>query len=234
MKIVIWNCMNGLGRPEQINMFKSFHADLAILPELKEKNIDGLDPTDAVWVTNNHTNKIPKGLGVLSFDQTRLTELERDEDMEIYIPLSVQSPKYTFDLLAVWNFYFECKQGRFKGVKGTGQLEWAAIKRYKAQLNNPCLFAGDWNLGPTFAEENFFGITKELNEKGMTSLYHEFHGLEISKSNHMTFRTPTKKYHHLDHFWGSDLFTKNMIDYEIPPVDEAVLSDHSPVILTLK
>ena len=76
--------MNGMGRPEQINMFKSFDADLAILPELKQKNIDALCPTDAVWITNNHTNKIPKGLGVLSFNQTRLTELERDEDMEIY------------------------------------------------------------------------------------------------------------------------------------------------------
>ena len=226
--------MNGMGRPEQIDMFKSFEADLAILPELKQKNIDALCPTDAVWITNNHTNKIPKGLGVLSFNQTRLTELERDEDMEIYIPLSVQNPKYKFDLLAVWNFYFECKQGRFKGVKGEGQLEWAAIERYKAQLNTPCLFAGDWNLGPTFAEENFFGISKELKEKGMASLYHEFHGLEISESNHSTFRTPTKKYHHLDHFWGSELFTENMINYEIPPVDDAVLSDHSPVILTLK
>ena len=68
----------------------------------------------------------------------------------------------------------------------------------------------------------------------MISLCHEFHGVEISESNHMTFRTPTKKYHHLDHFWGCDLFSKNMIGYEIPPVDEAVLSDHSPVILTLK
>ena len=226
MKIVIWNCMNGLGRPEQINMFKSFHADLAILPELKEKNIDGLDPTDAVWVTNNHTNKIPKGLGVLSFDQTRLTELERDEDMEIYIPLSVQSPKYTFDLLAVWNFYFECKQGRFKGVKGEDCLEWSAIRKYTSEFGGDCLFGGDWNFGPTFSQPAFLRMCQMFEDAGSHSLYHKANNLDWPNSNHMTFKSPTKSYHHLDHFFGSELFTENMINYEIPPVDEAVLSDH--------
>lgn len=225
--------MNGMGRSEQIDMFKSLRADLAILPELKQKNIDALNPCDAIWITNNHTNNTPKGLGVLSFGATRLTELERDEDMEIYIPLFVEHPKYTFDLLAVWNFYFECKQGRFKGVKGEGQLEWAAIERYRNQLKAPCLFGGDWNLGPTFAAENFVGISRELKKNQMSSLYHDFHGLDITQTKHMTFRTPTKKYHHLDHFWGSELFSKNMINYEIPCVDDAVLSDHAPVILTL-
>ena len=226
--------MNGMGRPEQIDMFKSFEADLAILPELKQKNIDALCPTDAVWITNNHTNKIPKGLGVLSFNQTRLTELERDEDMEIYIPFSVQSPKYAFDLLAVWNFYFECKQGRFKGVKGENCLEWSAIRKYTAEFGEDCLFGGDWNFGPTFSQPAFLEMCQMFENAGSHSLYHEANNLDWASSNHMTFKSPSKSYHHLDHFFGSKSFTANMINYEIPPVDDAVLSDHSPVILTLK
>ena len=234
MKIVIWNVMNGMGRPEQIDLFKSLQPDLAILPELKEKNINALKPNDAVWITNNHENNSPKGLGLLSFNQTSLYPLSRDEDMEIYIPVSVYNPSYKFDLLGVWNFYFECKQGRFRGVKGKGQLEWAAIERYKRQLVQPCLFAGDWNLGPTFAQDNFLRICEELDEINIKSLYHEFHQLDLSTSNNMTFRTPTKKYHHLDHFFGSELFVDNMVGYEIMDVDKATLSDHSPVVLSLR
>ena len=234
MKIVIWNCMNGMGRPEQIEMFKSLEADLAILPELKQKNIDALSPIDAVWVTNNQTNKTPKGLGVLSFNQTRLTELKRDEDMEIYIPLSVQNPKYRFDLLAVWNFYFACKQGRFKGVKGENCLEWSAIRKYTTEFGDDCLYGGDWNFGPTFSQPAFLKMCQMFEDAGSHSLYHEANKLDWASSNHMTFKSPSKSYHHLDHFFGTGLFTENMIQYEIPPVDDAVLSDHSPVILTLK
>ena len=84
MKIVIWNVMNGMGRPEQINLFKSLEPDLAILPELKEKNINALKPNDAVWITNNHENNSPKGLGLLSFNQTSLSPLSRIDARSVY------------------------------------------------------------------------------------------------------------------------------------------------------
>ena len=110
-------CNEWMGRPEQIDLFRSLQPDLAILPELKEKNIHALRPNDAVWITNNHENKSPKGLGLLSFNQTSLSPLSRDEDMEIYIPVSVHNPSYKFDLLGVWNFYFECKQGALRALE---------------------------------------------------------------------------------------------------------------------
>jgi len=56
--------MNGLGNQKQINYFNDLNVDLAIIPELKQKNIGQLKPNDAVWITNNHTNKVPKGLGL--------------------------------------------------------------------------------------------------------------------------------------------------------------------------
>ena len=84
-------------------MFKSLQPYLAILPELQEKNINALKPNDAVWITNNHENNSPKGSGLLSFNQTSLSPLGRDEDMEIYIPVSVYNPSHKFDLLGVWN-----------------------------------------------------------------------------------------------------------------------------------
>ena len=160
MKIAIWNVMNGMGSSQQIELFKSLCVDLAILPELKYKNIDGLNPKDAVWITNNFSNKTPKGLGVLSFNDTSLRELPRDEDMEIYIPITVKHPNYAFDLLAVWNFYFACKRGRFKGVKGDGCLEWSAIRKYTKELNSNCLLAEIGVLDQRFRRPNLFVCVK--------------------------------------------------------------------------
>lgn len=226
--------MNGMGRPEQIDLFKSLQPDLAILPELKEKNINALKPNDAVWITNNHENNNPKGLGLLSFNQTSLSPLSRDEDMEIYIPVSVYNPSYKFDLLGVWNFYWACKQGRFKGVRDENCLEWSAIRKYTSELKRACLFGGDWNFGPTFSQASFVEMCGMLNAAELKSLYHVKNRLEWHESNHMTYRSPTKSYHHLDHFFGSKLFVDNMVGYEIMGVDKATLSDHSPVVLSLR
>jgi exonuclease III len=153
--------------------------------------------------------------------------------MEIYIPVKVISDKVTFNLLAIWNFYFACKQGRFKGVRGDGALEWIATKRYTSQLLDPCLFAGDWNFGPTFSQRAFVRLCNELTHAGFSSLYHKFYNLEHTESHHSTFITPTKKYHHLDHFFGTKEFLDGMTNYEIPSVDDAILSDHSPIILDI-
>ena len=85
MKILLWNCNNGISQPKQIDCFNSFECDLAIIPEIKEHNIETLNPNSSVWVTNNFENKSPKGLGILAFNNFTLQELSRDEDMEIFI-----------------------------------------------------------------------------------------------------------------------------------------------------
>ena len=36
MKILLWNCNNGISKQTQIDYFKSFECDLAVIPELKE------------------------------------------------------------------------------------------------------------------------------------------------------------------------------------------------------
>ena len=101
MNILLWNCNNGINKLEQIDYFKSFQCDLAVIPELKERNISSLEPEYAAWVTNNHSNPNPKGLGVLTFNGWQLDELPRDEDMEIYIPLRIFNSSCSFNLLAV-------------------------------------------------------------------------------------------------------------------------------------
>ena len=65
--------MNGMGRPEQINLFKSLQPDLAILPELKEKNINALKPNEAVQITNNNeTKKFIINGGVIEMQKNKI------------------------------------------------------------------------------------------------------------------------------------------------------------------
>ena len=75
MRILQWNCCNSLGTKPQIEYFKSFECDIAVLPELKESNIEGLKPSSYVWMTNNHKNPSPKGMGVLAFNGIELISL---------------------------------------------------------------------------------------------------------------------------------------------------------------
>jgi len=232
MRILQWNCCNGLGTNLQIEYFKSFECDIAVLPELKESNIEGLKPNSYVWITNNYQNPSPKGLGVLAFNGIELISLPRDEDFEIYIPLEVKSPELNFNLLAVWNFYWACKQGRFIGIKGEDSLEWSAIKHYAHFLkNNPSLVVGDWNFGPTFSQPSFRKLCKMMSELGIESLYHNFNNLTIDQSNHPTFKTTRKNYHHLDHIFGSDHFASSMTNLSVGSFDDVVLSDHTPILL---
>ena len=96
MRILLWNCCKGINQKKQIDYFKSFNCDLAVLPELKESNIDTLSASSSVWITNNHNSPKPNGLGVLAFNDIQIESLPRDDDMEIFIPLKIKTKNINF------------------------------------------------------------------------------------------------------------------------------------------
>jgi len=231
MRVLLWNCNNGINKQSQISYFQSFKPDLAVVPELKEANVKSLAPSSYVWLTNNHSNSKPKGLGILAFNGIAVTQLPTDKDMEIFIPINVRGNNFSFKLLAVWNFYWACKQGRFKDVKEDGALEYAALKHYLPILNSPSLIVGDWNLGPTFAQEAFLKICGMVGKFGLKSLYHQFYQLAEEETQHSTFKSTRNTYHHLDQVFGCQFFQKKLSAFHIPCFDEVVLSDHAPIFM---
>ena len=236
MRILLWNCCNGIGDQSKIDYIKSFNPDIAVIPEIKEKNIAQIKPDDFVWITNNHKNTEPKGLGVLGFNGYKLTPLPRDEEMEIFIPLRITKDSFAFNLLAVWNFYSASKQGRFKDLKGPECLEYSALRYYKPMFCDPSLIIGDWNMGPTFALQSFLKVVDIASQSGMKSIYHEFFKLPHDKTNHSTFRRTHKgvaHQHHLDQIFGSKFFYENISDLLIDDFTNVVHSDHAPVVLVI-
>lgn len=232
MRIVSWNCQNGISKPEQVSYLMSLRPDIAVIPEMKENNATVLKPDSYVWVTNNKSNIAPKGLGVLTFNGFALEKIPRDEEMEIFLPLRVKSNGFRFNLLAVWNFYSASKSGRFKGVYGDKALEYEAVRYYTDFLNDPALVIGDWNLGPTIFCESYEKILSLLNERGMKCLLKTY---QLKNPNFQD--TPTYKpvrgttLHRIDHAMGSIWFQENLKSFEIRPLSEAILSDHAPIVL---
>ena len=148
LRVLLWNCNNGLGSEKKRNYFFSFNPDIAIVPELKEHNLPDSFLTIQFGWTNNKSNPHPKGLGVLAFNGWQLSELPRDEDMEIYIPTVASKGGYRNKNFGYLEFLLGGKQGRFKGIKGENCLEWEAIRHYADFLKSDCLMIGDFNFWP--------------------------------------------------------------------------------------
>ena len=234
LRVLLWNCNNGLGQQAQLEQFQSFNCDVAVIPELKEANIEPINPDFAIWVTNNFGARRPKGLGVLTFNGWNLKSLPRDEEMEIYLPVEISKGEFSFNLLAVWNFYHACKSGRFKGVRGENALEWEAMRHYKHLFSDPALVVGDWNFGPTFSKEAFVELVSVFEESDMRSLYHDYFSLKPDQTKHSTFLTTRNTKHHLDHMFGSTSFFSKMKRFEILDLTDVVLSDHAPCFLEIE
>lgn len=234
LRIILWNCNNGICSKEQIDYFNSFEPDLAIIPELKQHNIEALKPSASCWTANNHINSSPKGLGILAFNSIEIEELPRDDEMEIFIPIRVKADGFAFTLLAVWNFYHACKQGRFKGLRGDDALEYSAFRHYSSILKDPCLVAGDWNQGPTFAVKSYLKISKMLSDLDIHSLCHRFHNVPITNGVQKTFRHSRGKFHALDHIFGSKFFVNNMKNFSVDSFENVIRSDHAPMVLDIE
>ena len=70
-----------------------------------------------------------------------------------------------------------------------------------------------------------------MSDLDIESLYHNYNNLPIDQTNHPTFKTTRKNFHHLDHIFGSAHFADSMTDLTVGSFDDVVLSDHTPMLL---
>lgn len=225
--------MNGMATHEQREYFNSFRPDLAILPELRFKDIKPLNPNSYIWDTNNFQNKYPKGLGILNFSNGQLIEFDRDKEMEIYIPFTFKIEEITLNILGVWNFYSACKQGRFKGVTNENAVEYSALKFYKDFLSDNGIVIGDWNLGPTQCPDSYLKITKMLNEYNIHSSIHAYKKINVGDETYSTFRHSRGKLHILDHIFADSNINNSILNIDIDDFRNVIKSDHAPILLEL-
>ena len=93
-----------------------------------------------------------------------------------------------------------------------------------------CVF---WNFGPTFSQPSFLCMCNMFKTAGFDSLYHSFFDLPYSYSKHPTFRHNRGKHHHLDHVFATNDVVKKLKKFEVRALEDAVKSDHAPLIIDL-
>lgn len=228
MRILSWNCNNGIGRSAQIAYFKSFKPDIAIVPELKKSQLEALSPDSHIWVTNNHSTSAPKGLGVLAYNGYKLAALPRDEDLNIFVPLKVARNDFSFNMLAVWNFTSFSKEEQ---IAGDGAIDFSALEQYRELFADPFLMAGEWNMGPTLAQQGLQKLLNVLNPYGVKSLYDQMTFMPRKEITNPAFRAPRNPTLHLDHMFGSSFFCDNASALNVDTFEHVVLSDHAPLVL---
>jgi exonuclease III len=235
MKIVTWNC-NGALR-NKFEHLKVFDADIYIIQECE--NPDLTSHIEYKEWANNHLwigDSKNKGIGIFAKNDFKLKKCDWTNDfknhaVKYFLPCLINEK---IQILAVWTH-----KNNSPNFGYIGQF-WKYIQVNKSKFND-IIIAGDLNSNAIWDQWdrwwNHSDVVNELNEIGVESLYHKFHKESQGKESQPTFylhRNLAKPYH-IDYCFASRKFVDKLEDCNVGKFDEwKHLSDHSPLIVTLK
>ena len=229
MRIVTWNCRQGLDR--KIDVLLGLACDVAVVPECSAAPTLASQPgVSFAWTGDNSA----KGLGVFGFNGSTLTPLPGPE-MPWLLPLSVSKPGYDpISLLAVWTT-------TKLGGSYAGQVKDIA-DGWASRLGDRLVMAGDFNAsaqGPSWKPH--IRNMDRLADLGMVSAYHYHRGSEHGDESDMTLRWigpgKTRYEYHCDFVMVSHDLAARIVSVEVGSMSEWVdagLSDHCPVIVEFR
>ncbi len=233
MRIATWNC-NMVFRKKAPHIL-AHRPDILIVPEcenpekLKFHESTPL-PDDMLW----HGDNPHKGLGVFSYGYHRFELLDCHEPtFKNILPIRVTGGKFDFLLFAVWANNPTDKEGAY-----VTQI-WKALKHYEKLLpGNESVWIGDFNSNTIWdkprREGNHSALVKKLENHGICSSYHKFHGELQGKETQPTlymYRHKDKPYH-IDYCFASAAFTEKLENVAVGTYDDWKMhSDHKPLFV---
>lgn len=230
MKIVTWNCNGALrNKLEPVNRLE---ADIYVIQEC-ENPAESKDNEYKNWASNHlwiGDNK-NRGLGVfankgIQLKQLAWTDKYHDHSVKYFLPCKINEE---FQLLAVWAHHNSSPTFGY-----IGQF-WKYL-----QVNNEkkeeILILGDLNSNSIWDKWdrwwNHSDVVKELRQKGILSLYHEYYGESQGRESKPTFhlqRNQQKPYH-IDYCFASPGFQKRLKRLMIGDFEYwKQYSDHLPI-----
>ena len=229
MTIVTWNCNGALRK--KYNELACFDADIIVIQECEDPQ-HSTDTAYKQWACNYlwlGDNK-HKGLGIFCKKGIALVNNDwADNDTKYFISARIND---SFNLLAVW---CHAKSPEYQYI---GQL-WKYLQVNKNNLKQ-AIILGDFNSNSIWDRHgrnwNHSDVVRELEEIGITSLYHqhfdEKHGGELQPTFYL-YRNIVRPYH-LDYIFASrDLFPKIKSVKVGRAADWLHTSDHLPVIVSI-
>lgn len=226
LRIATWNCNGALRR--KWPALERFDADVLTIQECEDpaRSADAAYRAwagDYLW-TGADKNK---GLGVFARKGVQLASVDLDPSpLELFLPCLLNDAPF----LAVWTK--EAKSPTFKYI---GQF-WKFIESHGDFLRHPlAVAAGDFNSNVQWDVWdrwwNHSDVVRELEARGLRSLYHHHQSLPQGGEPHPTFflhRKPEKPYH-IDYVFAAQAW--RIEGLEIGAADEwLALSDHMPIL----
>lgn len=234
-RLVIWNCAQGL--QNKYSLLLDLAPDIAIVPECADqatlsKKAPDFKFNQMLWTGLNKN----KGLGVFSFDQTKIESVAIDDNQGyLFLPVKVIG-SINLNLLAVWAFNHR------NPLPESSKITTAeVITKYKNFLGTPAsVVAGDFNHNPIWdaliPRHKFRDTLKVLAEIGMSSAYHDLTKEEFGKESAATFYWQRKlnQPYHIDYaFLTKDLKSSSQ-QFKIGSPDQYLChSDHMPICLDI-
>jgi exonuclease III len=212
-------------KPDILIIVECEHPDKLSFPADLPKS------TDHLWFGKNQH----KGLAIFSYGDYRFKVLDNHNDnFKMIIPIAVSGGHFEFNLFLIWAYNPDDKEGRY-----ITQV-WKAIPYYDDLLTDrPTMFIGDFNSNTIWDHKkhrlgNHSAVVKQLEDKGIFSVYHFHHKQTQGTEEHPTFYMYRHKYkpYHIDYcFVSSDMLAK-LKSVDIGDYDSWIkFSDHVPMIV---
>lgn len=232
MKIISWNCNGALRK--KFEALEKLKADILIIQECEDpsqtKALNYINwAGEHLWVGKTKH----KGIGIFARNGYKLKSVDLDSgDLKIFLPFTVND---NLNVLAVWTQGSD--SGEFRYI---GQM-WQYLQKHKEYLKkDKHLIIGDFNSNKIWDRKHDFwthsNVIRELEEIGISSLYHLKHQCDQGEELHPTFYMYRKieKPYHIDYAFLSNTLTLKS-RFEIgQPAGWLELSDHMPLIINLE
>lgn len=231
MRLVIWNCCNGLDqkRAEGLDGLK---PDVAVIPEAGQMLTWPLgivpEPSGVEW----HGETERKGLAVLTFGDWSVKLADEPARVPWVLPVDISGPA-SFRLLAIWTVQ------RPEWPDYPNQVH-QAIEAYGPELaDGTTVLAGDFNCSPQTQDnrQHLVNVTT-LEGLGMRSAFHATHDTApgTDEPGTLFWQWRQDQPFHCDFGFVPESWTKGL-QVEVGSFDDWVasrLSDHVPVIIDIE
>lgn len=225
MRVVVWNCNQGLHK--KLDTLMALGPDLAIIPECAEPSVvkakaHGIsEEVSFEWVGDSPQ----KGLGVIAFNGLSLArDANYDPLYQYFLPLHLG----TLSILAVWAFNRRTRTAVDPERPPTIQ----ALEYYEPWFRKgPLIVAGDFNSWHrTDKPSSFLQAAEILKSVRVESSYHLDRGCEFGSEPEAThFYRKSKRAFHIDYCFVPPGLLRRV---ELGKREEwLVLSDHVPLIV---
>ncbi len=231
LKIITWNC-NGAFR-KKIKYLKSLDADIYIIQECEYTDQAKIAYED--WLPNyfwKGSNK-NRGLAIFAKEEIEIEALDwEDNHFELFLPVQINK---NINLVAIWTK----NSSTFQYI---GQL-WGYLQLHKNKLiQQSIILCGDLNSNAIWDKPkriwNHSSVVNELNDLGISSLYHDLNEEVHGSENQNTFfmHRNIEKPYHIDYlFYSKKDFDISQASFKVLDRDVWLKhSDHLPIICKLK